>query len=306
MFKYKFLFFLILILMIFSPVQGKMIDKVVAVINGEIVTLHELNQRLENNTDRAKTPDISQDSVNKQKRVLRSMVNNILLEQEADRLQITVSDMEVENRIDRMLESRGLSREQFEDMLEQRNISLREYKSRIKRQIKKNKLLSSMVRQKVIVTEQEIREYYRENEEKYTQSKQCKICIILMQHKTSLQNIVHRIHKGEISFELAAQKYSRGPARDKGGCLGTFKWSDMKKNWKSVIRNLHPGEVSEVVSLDKGYAAFKLDSEIKRNKTPLQEVRNKIRDKIYSEKLRSRYEKYLQDLRSEAVVEVKL
>ncbi|MFW6415083.1 MAG: SurA N-terminal domain-containing protein [Thermodesulfobacteriota bacterium] len=306
MIKYNLWICIVIFFLLPAPLQGEMLDRVVAVVNGDIVTLHELNKRMQDRRMSEDGLEMSREQEGEKERVLESMINDILMRQEADRLGITVSEFEVENSMEQMLDSRGISRERFQDMLQSRGMDLQEYKSRTKKQLKKNKLLTSMVRQKVVVTEQEIEEYYNEHEEKYLESKKCSICVIMMQDKDRLQEVLQRIDKGEISFARAVEKFSRGPATDNGGCLGTLKWNEMREDWKKVIRDMEAGEVSRIVSLENGYGAFMLESELSKEKTPLQEVRDEIRDKIYSEKLQERYKEYVEDLRSDAVVQVKL
>ena len=306
MLKYKLLICIMMLSFGAAIAQGKMLDKVVAVVNGDIVTLHELNQRMDSRRSAENQLQVAGEDAKMKKQILTSMINDILLQQEADRLGITVSEFEVENRMKQMLDSRGVSEERFKEVLRRRNMNLQEYKSRIKKQIKKNKLLTSMVRQKVVVTAQEVEDYYNKHRDKYLEPKECTICVILMQDRKRLQEVVQRIDKGEISFTQAAERFSQGPATDNGGCLGTFEWSEMKEDWKEVIRGMDSGEVSGIVPLERGYGAFMLNSELSKKKIPLQEVRDRIREKIYSQKLQKRYKEYVENLRSEAVVKVKL
>lgn len=234
------------------------------------------------------------------------MVNDILLLQEADRLQITVSDLEVQNKIEQMLQSRRISKESFRSILRDKDLTLKEYKDRVRRELKKNKLLTTMVRQKIIVTKKEIREYYREHSDKYQTPQKCSICMIYLRDRNKLEDLRQKISNGKISFTNAANKYSLGPASEQGGCLGSINWNEMKEKWKNFLKNMHSGEISSTVPLQNGYGLFLLQSKKTRTTKPSQEVRRKIRKKIYSRKLQERYQEYIDSLRSNALLKIRL
>ena len=284
-----------------------MVDRIVAVVNGDIITLYELNQEVQSALATMEADSINQAQIESiRPKVLQSMVNDILLKQEAERFEISVSDTEVDNRIDQVRQQRNLSQEDFQRLLDKQGMTLTEYKERIREEIKKNRVLSSMVRQKVVVTEKEMQDYYQANQSSFTESKRVHLRLMLVEDKQQLMDLRQRIRAGDISFPQAAQEYSKGPGADQGGDLGRMKWKDLRQNWKEALRNVGPGEMSGIFSLQGQYALLYVQDMTSGVSRSLDEVRDQIRDTIYAQKLEDRYQEYMQSLRAKAVVDVRL
>jgi len=297
-----------LFLVAFSTAQAAtMVDRIVAVVNGEIITLYELNQEVQSTLATMKSDSISQEQVEGiRSRVLQSMVNDVLLKQEAERFEISVSDVEVENRIDQIRQQRNLSQEEFEKLLDRQGMMLAEYKDRISEDIKKNRVLSSMVRQKVVVTEQEMQEYYQNHLDSYTKPRSVHLRLLLLQDRQKLLALRDRIRSGEMTFSQAASEHSQGPGADQGGDLGRMDWADLAKNWKEALKDISADEMSDIFPLQGHFALLYVEKIFSGGTRPLEEVRDQIRDRIYARKLEDRYQEYIQSLRSKAVLDVRL
>jgi len=297
-----------LTLLLLQGAAAKTVNRIVAVVNGEVITLFDLQKEMGNPLLQSRSQQLAsrQGSMAHKKKVLRSMVNHELFEQEAERLEITVSDVEVENQIEQIKRERDLSNEELEESLEQSGLTMKGFKEKLRQDIKINRLLSSMVRQKVVVSEEEIATYFEEHKEQYVTPKKLHLRIILHPSRQKLRTVKERIEQGEISFTEAAGKHSQGPGADQGGDLGLVNWKDLRSTWKEAIGGLEPGDMSRVFSMQGNAALLKLESVQSRSSRQLSEVRDSIRQKIYSQKLKDRYEEYVQELRSKAVVDVRL
>lgn len=85
-----------------------------------------------------------------------------------------------------------------------------------------------------------------------------------------------------------------------------MKWKDLRQNWKEALRNVGPGEMSDIFPLQGRYALLYVQDMTSGGSRSLDEVRDQIRDAIYAQKLEDRYQEYIQSLRSKAVVDVRL
>ena len=300
--------FLLALLVAGGPARGAtMVDRIVAVVNGEIITLYELNQEVQSALATMETDSINKAQIESfRPKVLQSMVNDLLLKQEAERFEITVSDVEVENRLDQIRQQRDVSQEEFQDLLDRQGMTLADYKEKIREEIKKSRVLSSMVRQKVVVTEKEMQDYYEANLSSFTKPRSVHLRLILVQDRQKLMDLRERIRSGDLSFSQAAQKYSQGPGAEQGGDLGRMDWNDLRQNWREALQSVDSGEMSDIFALQGRYALLYVEDLYSGGKRSLDEVRDQIRDSIYSRKLEHRYQEYIQGLRSKAVVDVRL
>ncbi|MFP4480465.1 MAG: SurA N-terminal domain-containing protein [Desulfohalobiaceae bacterium] len=309
----SFLLSIVFLLLLFWTYCGEAaanaVDKVVAVVNDEVITKSDLEREMDRELKlqaEMRSEISSQERENQQRQVLEYMINNILFQQEADRLKIQVSDSEVERHLERIKKEHGLDSQDLKDFLAQQDMDIQQYKQWLQEEIKRSRLLSSMVRQKVVVTEEEIQDYYEENEEQFQEPGEVELQLILHTEKSRLQEIKDQIDKGELEFEEAARKFSQGPGAEQAGKLGSLDWNDLSKSWQEALLQLRPGEMSEVFAVQEHYALILLQEKHIQSQVSLQEVQEDIRQRIYQRKLEERYQEYVQNLRSRAAVDVRL
>lgn len=164
-----------------------------------------------------------------------------------------------------------------------------------------------MVRQKVVLTEEELRDYFREHKEEFLSPRKVKLSLILMRDREKLRSLRADISQGKRGFSRVARRHSLGPNAGKGGDMGMVKYEDLNRRIRDVVENLEPGEMSSVFSLEGGYALVRLDEEMTgRGKDAFSRVRDKVQKQAYARKVRERYQEYVDKLRSKAVVDIRL
>lgn len=292
----------------FSAGSAKLVNRIVAVVNGEIITLHDLEQQVDDSVsgmDQRRPRDPGR-KLARQRRILEAMINDKLIVQEAEKFEIEVSDAEIENQIQQIQSENNLSQEEFTQVLQEQGMDMEQYRQALRKEVKKNRILSNMVRQKVVVSEDEIMEFYKQHQDAYNQPKQVHLRIIVHPSKTRLEQVRQTIASGEITFAQAANSLSQGPGANQGGDLGTFMWKDLKAEWQEMLSDMRTGEMSPVFSLQGSYALLFLENLADKQVQPFQQVKNDIREQIYAQKLEQRYKEYMQGLREKAVIDVRL
>ena len=91
------------------------------------------------------------------------MIMDILLEQEAKRLSITVSDSEIDQELTKMMKMRRLNRAQFEAELKKQGMSVDELRKSMKTNMLRQRVMGAEVGRRVVVTDDEIRAYYEKH-----------------------------------------------------------------------------------------------------------------------------------------------
>ncbi|MEE4167135.1 MAG: SurA N-terminal domain-containing protein, partial [Desulfocapsaceae bacterium] len=145
-------------------VQAELIDRVVAEVNEDVITLSELNEEGESFIRRIITEVPAQDRelalANAYRDILDGLIDKLLISQEAARQGIVVSDEETEAAVNNIINNSNLSREAFFAELENRGIDRATYLDNIKSQIYQNKIITRDIRSKIIITEEMILDYY--------------------------------------------------------------------------------------------------------------------------------------------------
>ncbi len=305
-----FIWFMVVffLLVMVGTVSGQLVNRIVAVVNGQVITLHDLNHEIATNKLSSGKSSEFKDKEQEGKvkgRFLESMINDILLVNEAERLKMSVSDVEVKNRIQQLRKKQDVSEEELREILEKENMSLDELEKRIHDNILKKRLLNSMVSQKVVVTDQEIKQYYNNHKDIYQEPKSYHLKLMALENKDLLEKFRDRIRQGEITFEEALQK-SKASGSKLSGDLGFLAWKDLRQDWKEAVKDIRPGDVSHIFEIKGQYAFLYLEDVRSEKKTSLSEVKGKLRQKIRSQKLEKRFKEYIQQLRSNAVIDVRL
>jgi peptidyl-prolyl cis-trans isomerase SurA len=280
----------------------------VAVVNGEIITLHDLQQQVDDSDpgmDQQGTQSPGRELA-RQRRILEAMINDKLIVQEAEKFKIEVSDAEIDNQIQHIRSENNLSQAEFAQVLAEQGMEMDQYRQALREEIKKNRVLSNMVRQKVVVSEDEMMEFYQQHQNEYNQPKQVHLRIIVHPSKNKLEQVRQAVASEEMTFSQAANSVSQGPGADQGGDLGTFMWKDLKAQWREMLRDMHSGQMSPIFSLQGNYALLYLQDLADKQVQPFQAVKDDIREQIYAQKLKQRYKEYMQGLREKAVIDVRL
>ena len=290
--------------------QEEIIDRIVAIVNGEVITLFELNEQVKPYLERFKGKELGTAEKKAiwelKKQVLDQMINDILLRQEAEKYKIEVSDMEIENFIRQFKQRNNLTEEQFLNQLKLQGLTREDYKREIRNNILKHRLIAAMVKRKVVVTQEEIEKYYQEHKQDFTKEKKVYLKLILVPTREEAKQIRDKIVSGKMSFEEAARKFSRGPGAKSGGDIGLIDWKNLAKEWKRAIKDLKEGEISVVFSLNNHGAILKVEKLQSGEPKPLKEVEDEIRNIIYQPRLEQRFKEYMRTLREKAIIDVRL
>ena len=252
-----FLIFVLVFMLLTKLIYAdKVINRIIAVVNGEIITSYDLDKEVKNFRFYSEQSSQTYKQIDP-RFLLQKLIDEILLKEEANRLKINVSDEEVNKRIELIKQRQNLSDEEFKKLLEKNNMTLDELRDKIRTSIKISRLLNLMVYDKIIITSDEIKQYYESHKELYNTSKKVRLKIIVTDDKNKLMDLRDKIERGLISFEDAAKKCSIGPGSEEGGDLGMLKWDDLRPEFKKNLKGLKEKEISNVFSVDGQYVILK-------------------------------------------------
>lgn len=291
-------------------VKAKVIDRIVAIVNNDIVTWVQLQKESAPFLKKVETPDHSEAPKNGMrdqihKRILDALIENSLIEQEAKRYHIRVSETEVNNSIKSMKESREITQQEFEMALERDGITMKEYRENIQSQILKSKLINYEVRSKVVITDSDIKNYYDANTEKYQGVKKYHLRNILMDTESGIKNIETRL-KNKENFKTLVKKYSIAANAEDGGDLGLFDIRNFSENIREIIATLQKGEHSKIVATPQGYQIFYIEDMVMSDNRTLEQATREIQDILYREKVGKKFETWLESLKKKAHIKIML
>lgn len=301
--------------------QAAQKETIVAVVNDEVITSHELEEafapvlaRIEAGYKGSNKEKVVSDT---KKALLKRLIDGILIEQEAKKTGIVIKDEEVAETINNMLTTRKMTKDDLLKALEKDGVTLDAYTKDMKTQMVRMRLVRREINSRVMVTDDEIGAFYREHRDLYEGKEAVRIKQILLSFppncdaackarlKASAEDIVAKIKSGE-SFETLAAQSSQGPAAATGGDLGFIERGVILPEVEEAAFRLAIDQVSPVIESPVGCHIVKVTDKRGAGAKSMESLRAEIREKILEEKAEKRYEGWILELRAKSHVEIRI
>jgi peptidyl-prolyl cis-trans isomerase SurA len=290
---------------------SRAVNKAVAVVNGEMITQFDL--------ELASTPAMRRERVNprdpsaagKMQEIMRAtletMITDILIVQEAERLKISATDADVQGELKQMVESTKMPEDELFRQLALQGMDKPSVLDRLRRRVLQQRLMANMVGRKVVVTKDEIAKYFEQHASDITTGGWVEFAVLVYSPQVKAADWAARMKAGKVSFEDAVRQVSVGPNRAEGGRLPKRPWDGVLPQLRTRLERLEPGQVSEVFTMEGLDAQIKLVAEEKgRQFTTLEEAAPVIVERLRAVKTEERYKEYMAQLRAKALVEIRL
>lgn len=303
---------LLLCLFLSTSPQAAQLNKVAAVVNGQVITMFDLQKEAIPDLARARiNPNDPSKAAEVNKifhKVLDLMIMDILVSQEAKRLKATVSSSEIENGLTRMMKERKLTRKQMEAQLAQQKMTVDMLRKNIEKNILRQKVMTMEVGRKVVVTPQEINDYYEKHKDSLYNREGLHMGVLVYPPNVNAASIAAQIKSKKTTFEEACAKYSIAPNRDKGGDAGPIEWDRLNPEWDERLNKMKPGDVTELFDLQGHKAQVHLFRPGGGEEKPmtLEQARPQIDAILRQPKAKGRFEEYSKQLRKKAVIDIRI
>jgi peptidyl-prolyl cis-trans isomerase SurA len=288
------------------PARAEVVNRIVATIDGEPITAHEL-RRYSEERGPAGVPEAA---------VLQALITEKLLEKEIKVQGIAARDEEVTRYVEEIQARNGMDEERFAKALAAQGMTLEAYRAKVKSEIERVQLVNREIRQRVNVSPEEIQRYYDGHREKYAISERVRVRDILFavdpgaddetvvrERQKALE--VRQMALDGADFGALARQFSEGPGAAKGGEIGVFSRGAMEGPLDEAAFALKTNEVSEPVRTGAGFHLLRVEERIDEGHRPIDEVRDEIRESLYNEALEQRFQDWLSnELRERHHVEV--
>jgi len=307
-----------------SPVSAETVDRIVAVVDDDVITQSELNRAFapyaESIEQSFKGADLEEALRQNKEAFLQSMIDQMLIEREIKKAQPPinpVTDEEIMIVINDMLKRNKASMQEYQARLAAEGMTLERVKKDIHRQLMRMRLFRREVQSRILVTDEEIGRYYDEHREDYEGKEAVRIKQIFLPapaqgDETTRHNarqmagqLRDRIANGE-QFEMIAARYSRAPGADQGGDIGFIEKGIILPEVERVAFSLEIGQISDVIESEVGMHLISVVDRRGAGLKPLTDVRNEIKAKIEEEKVAKKYDEWIDEVRKKSFIDVRL
>ena len=295
------------------------VDRVVAVVNDDIITLSELSEMA------LSLNPTSSEALN-DRELLDKMIEQKLFEQEAEKRGITVSEAELDASVEGVRQRYNLNEEQMNEVLKKQGLTPEAFREQWRAQTLGNKLLESQLKNKIVVTDDEIRRYYERNylgtssDGSALEEEEVRIAHIMISYNTEnasqLADQVADLAKSGEDFDNLAEKFSDDTSSaDNGGDLGYFKKGDLIDSMEYAVVATPVGSVTGPVESPAGYHIIKVlertepDYETGSDDEELVAIddatKTEIHETLMREKAQAQLKTWLESIRENAYIENK-
>ena len=311
-----------------TVVRGEIIEQIIVKVNGEIMTKTELEnrqvaalrqsgQQFDPKADDAQLKRLL-DSVTPQ--LLVNAIDEILLVQRGKELGYKMADDQFNSVLDSIKKDNKIeSDEQFQAALKAENMTLSDLRKSLEKQMIISRVQQNEVMSKIAVNDEEARAYYEAHKAEFTSPRTITLREIFVnvpgdgqsinvgrdeEARSRINAIRQRALNGE-NYEKLAADVSDAPSKANGGLIGPLSVADLSPELQKLLDAMKPGDITQPLRGARGFQILKLESATSAETKPFEEAREEISNKVFTDKRRDEFEKYLKKMRAQAIIEWK-
>jgi parvulin-like peptidyl-prolyl isomerase len=302
------------VLFLAATASPEIIERVVAKVNGDIVTLSEFVARQAAAVQASRVPAERVERYLRENnaRILQEAIDELLLTQRASELGLRLRPEYLQEMIESIKKENGIeSDDALREQLSREGMSIDDLRRNIERSVLRRQVLGRELEARAGVSETEARSDYEARLAEYTQPARVRLQEILVARADGRDTLavagqlLARARAGE-DFAALAREHSDAPTREAGGDLGTLNQGEMNPVIESELAALGPGDVSEPLATPEGYRIFRVVERTEGSVTPFDQVREEILRRLAQERYAQEYEAYIEGLRKSATIDVRV
>jgi peptidyl-prolyl cis-trans isomerase SurA len=294
--------------------RGIVLDRVVAVVNDEAVTLSEVQEEGQPVIRKIVQDYLGSERerrvVEAEKKILDDLIDRRLMLQVAKREGTTPSPAEVRTAIDELKKNNNApTDEEFRALLRAEGLTMEQVQRTVTERLAIGRMLARQVRSSIIVDEDELKRYYATHEDEFRREPEAEIRHILIVPRPGeseaaaqarAEAALDKIRAGA-DFDAVAREFSEGGG---GADTITVKRGELAPAIETVAFGLSPGSVSSVIRMESSWHIIRVDRQQSEPVAPYAEVRDAIRERVFEEKFAVKRKEWLARMRGQSYIQI--
>ncbi|BCS36102.1 hypothetical protein TBR22_A53390 [Luteitalea sp. TBR-22] len=316
-----------------AGLRAEVIEQVLVKINGEILTKTDIEQlqvaALRANNPNVSAADLQNDQALRKMldevtpRVIVNAIDEMLLVQRGKELGLKMSDEQFNGILANIRKENKLdTEEKFQAALKQEGLTIPGLRKAFEKQMLINRVQQQDVYSRISISEEESRAYYDLHKEEFLTNESVTLREIFVRAaqtapaegpaaakaamdaaREKVVQIRQRVAKED--FAAVAGEVSDAASKANGGLIGPLSADELNPDIQKVLSTMKVGQVTEPLDAGNGYRLLKLDARIPKKQATFEEARDQIADKVFNQRRAGEVLKYLDRLRSQAIIEWK-
>lgn len=311
--------------------HAEIIEQILVKVNGEIFTKTDLEQRqVAVLRQRGQQVDPKSDPSNLQLRkaldeitpqIMVDAVDEMLVVQRGKELGYKLSDEQFKSVVENIKKENKIeTEEQFQAALKSENMTMADLRRSLERSMIVQRVQQNEVFGRIGVTDEEARNYYESHLNEFTTPPTVTLREILVAvptdpkgvnvaaeeaAKARADGLLTRVTTGGEAFDKVAADASEAPSKANAGLIGPISLSDLSPELRGLIEKMKVGGVTDVIRTTRGFQVLKLESSTPTQTMPFEQAREQIGERVFTDKRKVEFQKYLDKLRGQAIIEWK-
>lgn len=302
------------------PVRAEVVDRIVAIVNDDIVSLSEMNQIMVPYVAQARSMGYSEDREREVLHTLREEVINQLIDQklanqEIKKSNISVDEKEIDAFVERLKASNQMTDEHLRAALASQGMTFEDYREKTKEQILRTKLINRKIKSRIIVTQDEINAYFEAHPEGFRGSTKLRISYILVKPPMFADDSIKSAILEKLSlirtdlqngqpYQTVVDRYQQGIFDMEAEELGVFSKEELSTEVVQMMEGLPEGSCTDVLETERGYQILYLNEIIAVPPKTLEQATPEIQEKLYKEALDKRFGAWIAELRKRSYIKI--
>ena len=297
--------------------RAEVVDRIAAIVNNDVITTCQLEQEL---VDHLKESGRTEGQLSPgelstlRHQALSQLIDETLIRERAEAAGIRVTDEDLDAAIQDVERQNHLTREQLVAALKAQGMDFATYRTNLRRQILRFKLMGREVQSKIEITDEEILKYFRDHIDEYRKKATLELARIafplpdqavpsqIAAVRAKADAVLERLRKGDDFYQVLLTVSADKSAT--GGNLGSFTEDELTPGFAKAVAALKPGEVSPVLETPQGFTILKVVSRQPGSIRKYDAVKDEIRHTLHQQKMEEGIKAWAQSLRKGAHIEI--
>jgi foldase protein PrsA len=232
--------------------------------------------------------------------ILDYLIEAELIKQESENLGITVSDKEIDAKLDQVREIFS-EEERFQQALKEQGLTLAELRDNMRDQTLVEKVIEHVTKD-VKVSEKDIRDYFKANKADFADPEQKHWRQVVVEDKSKADELLGKLKDGADFTELAKSESIDELSREQGGDLGWVPVGAFPPDIEKELSGLGSNDLSSVIKGQNGYQIFQLLEVKAARDYSFDEVKEQIEQTVMAERQRETFSAWMDKLKSKATI----
>ena len=300
-----------------ASTKSAIIQKVIVKVNGEIFTQSELERlqiemlrergnKLIQSPNELSNPELAKALGEITPALLVDAIDDLLFVQRGRELGAKFTEDHFKKALIEIKTRNNLDDKTLEQAMAQQGMTMEELRQQVERSFFSQHVENTELR--VTLTEEEARQYYKQHPEEFVKPATVTVREITVNGgsdaEAKLKTISDRLAKGE-DFAALAKELSDSTGKASGGLIESVDVGVIDPSFRAEIEKLQPKQVSPPIKTGDSYIVFQLQTKTTPEPLPLEEVKDRILQKIFNERMDVERRKHIDKLRGSALIEWK-